>query len=115
MSPSVNDTYGLTVKGGYPIKFVKAKGKEYFLCVKKYVHYNNFNIHANILLKVEVIITFATKHRNDLDNRLKSLFDSLTRADVWEDDSLINELHVYRGPISKPGGIVVKISEYIEQ
>ena len=112
LSPSINDSYGITSKSGYPIKYVKLKAKEYFSVVHNYVLENNFNIQANVPLKVEVIINFATNHRNDLDNRLKALFDSLTRADVWDDDSLIDELHVIRGVVKKPGSIIIKISEY---
>ena len=112
LSTSVNDTYGLTTKNtSYPIKYVKTKGKEYFKIVNEYVKTNNFDIQANVPLKVEIMISFASRHKNDLDNRLKSLLDALTRANVWEDDSLIDELHVYRGQVQKPGSMIVKISE----
>ena len=114
ISPSVNDSYGITIKGKFPIKYVKTSAKEYFSKVKEYVLLNNFNVQANTRLKVEVMINFATNHRNDLDNRLKSLFDSLTQAGVWEDDSLIDELFVIRGETKKPGSIIIKISESIK-
>lgn len=112
LSPSVNDSYGITYKGKLPIKYVKPKAKEYFKTVETYIKTNGYDIKANIPLKVEIFINFATRHRNDLDNRLKSLFDSLTQAEVWDDDSLIDELHVYRGIIQKPGSIIIKIQEY---
>jgi len=114
ISPSVNDTYGLTTSGGVPIKYIKTRGKAFFKEVNEYVKKNGFDIHSNIPLKVEIIINFATNHRNDLDNRLKSLLDSLTLSGVYEDDSQINELHVIRGETKKPGSIIIKISEYKE-
>jgi len=113
LSPSVNDSYGITIKSGFPIKYLKKKAKDYFLIVNNYIKINNFDLQINIPLKVEIIINFATNHRNDLDNRVKSLLDSLTMANVWADDSLINDLHIIRGTVKKPGSIIIKISEYI--
>ena len=113
LSPSVNDSYGLTTSGGFPIKYVKKKGKDYFKDVKDYVLLNGFDIQANIRLSIKVFINFATNHKNDLDNRMKSLLDSLTKAKVWEDDSLIDEIYIKRvQPAQKPGGITIEIDEY---
>jgi len=113
--PSVNNYYGYTAPVAHQvIKYVKEPGKKYIQIVKEYVELNNFDIHANIPLKVEIILNFATNHRQDLDNRMKCLLDSLTEAGVWEDDKLIDELHIIRGTVSKPGSCIVKISEYSE-
>ena len=113
--PSLNSFYGLTAPtANRVIKYVKQAGKIFKQEVKEYVDKNNFNIGANIPLKVEIIINFQTNHRNDLDNRMKGLLDSLTEANVFVDDSLIYDLHIIRGSIGKPGGCIVKISEYKE-
>lgn len=111
--PSINDYYGMNaLKAGYSVKYVKIRGKEFQESVAKYVSLNAFNVHANVPLKVSVILNFPRHGKNDLDNRLKGLFDSLTMAGVWEDDSLIDELHVYRGVTGKTtSGAVVSISE----
>lgn len=47
---------------------------------------------------VRVELFPADARRRDIDNCLKALFDSLTAAQVWEDDSLVKELHVKMMP-----------------
>ena len=112
MPPSVNNYYGHTApKAHTVIKHIKEAGRNYRTAVKQYVLENNFNIQANIPLKVEVVLNFPTNHRTDLDNRMKGLLDALTHAEVWEDDTLIDDLHIVRGQTGKPGGCIVKIQE----
>ena len=36
------------------------------------------------------------RKRRDIDNPIKAVLDSLTHAQIWRDDSLVAELHVYR-------------------
>jgi len=43
------------------------------------------------------------KRRRDLDNYLKAIFDSLTHAGVWEDDSQIKKMDVEWGAVVKGG------------
>ena len=40
----------------------------------------------------------------DVDNRLKALLDSCTKACLWQDDKLIDEIHVMRGA-ADPAGV----------
>jgi len=115
LPPSVNDFYGCTAPVAHRvIKYVKTVGKEYKRLVAEYVTLNQFDVHSNIPLRVEIIFNYATAHRQDIDNRLKCLLDALTEAGVYEDDSLIYDLHVIRGVIGKPGGCVVRISEWVD-
>jgi len=115
LPPTLNNFYGLTAPTAHRvIKYVKPAGKIFKKDVKDYIDQNNFNIGANIPLKVEVIINFSTNRRQDLDNRMKGLLDSLTEANVFADDSLIYDLHIIRGTTKKPGSTIVKISEYQE-
>lgn len=46
----------------------------------------------------------------DLSNLPKALEDALTHAGVWADDSLIDELHVYRRSPRKPASVDVTIT-----
>lgn len=39
----------------------------------------------------------------DVDNRLKALLDSCTKACLWQDDKLIDEIHVMRGAADPTG------------
>jgi len=48
-------------------------------------------------LLVEVVLFPPDKRKRDLDNYLKALLDALTHYGLWEDDSQIDQLMVYRG------------------
>jgi crossover junction endodeoxyribonuclease RusA len=63
-------------------------------------------------LKVEVSVHPPNKRKCDLDNLMKGLLDAMTHADIWTDDSQIDELHIIRGEIVKPDGcVIVEITE----
>ncbi len=47
--------------------------------------------------------------RYDVDNFSKGVLDALTHARIWGDDSQIDELHIRRGPVEKPGYCLVSI------
>lgn len=60
-------------------------------------------------LAVTLRVHAPDRRARDLDNLPKGLLDALTHAGLWEDDSLIDELHIYRcGPI-KGGCVVVQV------
>jgi len=62
-------------------------------------------------LSLTCILYPPDKRTRDLDNYMKALLDALTCAKVWEDDSLIDQHHIYRG-IPMHGGLVhVRIDE----
>lgn len=42
-----------------------------------------------------IVFYFDNKRKNDIDNRLKALLDCMTGI-LYEDDSQIKELHVYK-------------------
>ena len=60
---------------------------------------------------VSVVLHFADKRRRDLDNCLKGLFDALTHAEVYQDDSQIDKLYIVRGAPEKPGKASVFVWE----
>ena len=45
-------------------------------------------------IKLEVIATRPDRRRRDVDNLLKSLLDALDHAEVYEDDSQIQDLRI---------------------
>ncbi|WP_097334007.1 phage N-6-adenine-methyltransferase [Escherichia coli] len=48
----------------------------------------------------------------DLDNYNKALFDALTHAGVWEDDSQVKRMLVEWGPVIPEGKVEITISKY---
>lgn len=107
--PTVNDYYGVRVVKKRRIPYIKAKGKLFRgACeqqIAEQVGYLNIDEH----LLVEVELYPPDKRRRDLDNYMKPLLDAITHAQVWADDSLIDQLFIYRGHPVKHGAVVVKI------
>ncbi|TFA66451.1 hypothetical protein BON97_22255 [Escherichia coli] len=57
--------------------------------------------------------TVRTANRiRDLDNYNKALFDALTHAGVWEDDSQVKRMLVEWGPVIPGGKVEITISKY---
>ena len=51
------------------------------------------------------------KRKRDIANTEKLICDSMTKAGVWNDDSLIDSLHLIRCSPENNGRVVVSISE----
>jgi crossover junction endodeoxyribonuclease RusA len=52
----------------------------------------------------------------DLDGPLKALMDACTQAQwIWRDDSQVMEVHAYKLPVARPGGITIKIVPHHER
>lgn len=62
-------------------------------------------------LKVKITLHFATLAKNDVDNRIKGLFDALTHAGFWGDDSQVDVMVVIRGEVVKGGLVNVQVWE----
>lgn len=109
--PSINAYYGYKAlpNSNRVIKYVKKEGKEYKTLVKEYIASQNLILHANIPLKATMVITKKSHRKLDIDNTLKCLFDSLTEAQFWVDDSLIEDLHITYQPPSAPGSILLHV------
>lgn len=60
-------------------------------------------------VRAGVIAYPPNKRRRDLDNLMKALLDALTHAGVWDDDSLIDDLHIKRGGLREGGRLAVSI------
>lgn len=59
---------------------------------------------------VEILLFPPDARRRDIDNYNKALFDALTHAGVWEDDSQVKRMLVEWGPIVKGGRVEISIS-----
>ena len=106
--PSLNQLYKITCKP-FPKKYLSEKGKEYKIKIKEYVALHNLQLKANIPLIVSITITPPDERKRDIDNLFKILFDSLTDAGFWEDDSYVRELHVTYQPPQKPGSLLMHV------
>ena len=60
-------------------------------------------------LEMKVVLFPRDKRKQDIDNRIKALWDALTDAGVFDDDEQIDVLHIERGEIKKGGGCLVYI------
>ena len=58
---------------------------------------------------MEVYLHPPDVRKRDLDNYMKGLLDALVQAGILEDDSLIDQLFIYRGNKMKDGKVRVEI------
>ncbi|MEA9393141.1 RusA family crossover junction endodeoxyribonuclease [Acerihabitans sp. TG2] len=66
-------------------------------------------------LTVSLVLCPPDQRRRDLDNCFKALFDALTHAGIWQDDSQVKRLSACWGPITKPGQVKITIGEFIRE
>ncbi|EMG2534408.1 RusA family crossover junction endodeoxyribonuclease [Escherichia coli] len=67
----------------------------------------------NVLRSLKVLPLVIPRNRiRDLDNYNKALFDALTHAGVWEDDSQVKRMLVEWGPVIPEGKVEITISKY---
>lgn len=60
-------------------------------------------------LEMKVILYPKDRRKQDIDNRIKALWDALADAGVFDNDEQIDVLMVERGEIKKGGGALVMI------
>ena len=110
--PTINTYWRHKVAGRLATVYITPEGKQYRKAV------NDLVLEAAMIqqylkqdgpLRVEIQAFPPDKRKRDLDNILKSLLDSLTHAGVWEDDSQIQDLRIYRSTIA--GMVKVRIYE----
>jgi crossover junction endodeoxyribonuclease RusA len=67
---------------------------------------------SSSLCAVEILLYPPDNRRRDIDNYTKGLFDALTHAGVWEDDSQVKRMLVEWGPVVPKGKVEITISLY---
>ena len=111
--PSVN-TYWRAVKGRV---IMSKKGREYrdavYTAVNSAFEPDDIDDPRPLLgrLRVKIIATMPDKRRRDIDNINKAALDALGYAGIYGDDEQIDDLHVIRGEVMKPGCLEVHIEE----
>jgi len=64
---------------------------------------------------VEIVLFPPDQRRRDLDNYNKALFDALTHAGVWEDDSQVKKMLVEWGPVVPKGKVEITITPFSQE
>lgn len=102
--PSVN-TYWRSFRGR---NILSKAGREYRKAAVESARGQNIPKLTGRLV-VSIWVMPPDRRRRDLDNIPKGILDALTHAEVYEDDSQIDELHLYRGERHEGGCVMVKI------
>lgn len=106
--PSVNNYYVKTQRG----LFISQKGRKYRAATAEAINGQLPDVTISDPMLVEVILHVPDNRKRDLDNYMKSMLDAITQAGLWEDDSLIHQLHIYKGQVVKPkGAVFIRISD----
>ena len=66
-------------------------------------------------LEMQVTLYPKDRRKQDIDNRIKALWDALADAGVFDNDEQIDTLIVQRGAIKKGGGCLVVIDKIEEK
>lgn len=110
--PSVNTYYRSPRSGPLAGRTLISKaGRAYRVAVAETVAERGQKMPAGARLSVAVALYAPDRRTRDIDNSMKALLDSLHHAGVFEDDGLIDELHIRRGPVTKGGKAVVVVME----
>jgi crossover junction endodeoxyribonuclease RusA len=103
LPPTINSYYGFQ---GHR-RFVDEAGKKFKKEVAAYVLEYRVPKMGNARLEMEVVLYPRDRRVQDIDNRIKALWDALKQAGVFDDDSQIDVLIVKRGEVRKGGGCLV--------
>ena len=90
---------------------VSKEGREFKLKVQDYVIEHNVPKMGQKRLQMQVTLYPRDRRKQDIDNRIKALWDALADAGVFDNDEQIDILIVQRGEIRKGGGCLVMIDE----
>ena len=109
--PPSNNRYYRHARGR---NFISTDGKAYKAAVAEIVRHECFGLAFDISARVAVKMSVypADRRRRDIDNYPKAVFDALTAAHVWADDTIVDELHIVRkGPDKDNPRIVLVVNQ----
>ena len=106
--PTVNSYYKTSRHGA---RYLAKNVKPFREAVEQAVREQVPGITLDDRLFMEVYLFPPDNRQRDLDNYMKGLLDAVTHAELWIDDSLVDQLHIYRGETVSEGAVVVSISE----
>ena len=96
---------------------ISKAGREFKAQVSVYVVEYRVPKLGKARLEMKVIIYPRDRRKQDIDNRIKALWDALGDAGVFDDDEQIDILLIERGEIKKNGGclVCIEILDKIEE
>ena len=100
LPPSINTYWGFHGNR----RFLTKKANEFKdLTMKAVKEANVLNLYEQRLC-ISIYLHFADKRKADIDNRIKSLLDALVQTKMlFNDDSQVDELHIFRAENIKGG------------
>lgn len=106
--PTVNSYYSHTRNG----VFISSKGKKFrgAAAAEFFNQTGGSFAPLDVPICVEILLCPPDKRKRDLDNYMKALLDALTHCGLWTDDSLIDQLFIYRGPATSGGLVTVQVN-----
>lgn len=107
--PTVNSYY---VKNRAAV-YISPKGKNFRDDVAEAIMQQAPDAHIpeDDRIMMEVVLFPPDKRKRDLDNHMKALLDAMTKVGLWEDDSQIDQLQIYRGEIVDKGMCHIRLYE----
>lgn len=102
--PSVNHYWGQSGNR----RFIGKKGVEFRKAVELAVKSAGV-VPQEGRLSVHIELFPPDRRKRDIDNVLKSLLDACEHAGCYENDSLIDELHIVRKEVLKDGACIIAI------
>jgi len=108
--PPVTGNHAWKHSGGK--HYLTGAAKKYYEDVAFLILQGNNKAHITEHVQVTCWLYPPDKRKRDLENAWKVISDGITKAGVWEDDSLVRKLLIeWRAP-EKNGRVVVRIEQY---
>ena len=98
--PTINSYYVKTRQG----VFISKKGRVFREAAAEAVNEQLPDAAISFAVLIEIVLHPPDRRKRDIDNVVKPTLDALTKAGLWTDDVLVNQLFVYRGEIEPPSG-----------
>ena len=106
--PTVNSYYSHTKRGVY----ISKKGRLFREAAAESLHQQLGDLRQlDYRISLTVVLHMPDKRTRDLDNYMKALLDAITVYGLWEDDSQIDQLSIYRGETVKSGIVKLVIDD----
>jgi len=106
LPPSINHYWGQV---GHR-RFVSKAGVAFKEAVSEYVIDYRVPKLGTARLSMTVVLYPKDRRKQDIDNRIKALWDALADAGVFDNDEQIDILMIERGEIKKGGGCLVYLN-----